>query len=78
MATYERLIGATSKNGTLTQAKKKGSKKPYSGKFLGKLLENNTSTSKVMIEITDLRVGKKKAKWVEQAACLKCDTPLLR
>lgn len=73
---YERLTGTLSKNGTLTQAKKKGPKKHYSGKLSGKLLE--TDASEVMIEITDLRAGMKRATWTEPASCLKCDTILLR
>lgn len=71
--TYNRLVGET--NGSSSTSKKKPSKKPYAGKFSGKIVEGDT---KIMIEIVDLRAGKAKETWLEQAACLKCETKLLR
>jgi hypothetical protein len=61
-------------NGT-TNGRKSKAKKPYIGKFSGKIVEDEAS---VKIEITDLRSGKGRHTWQEKLSCLKCGTELQR
>ena len=81
LATYKRLIGPipiSNGNGASTQAKKKANKKPpYTGKFSAKLVEA-TGDGDLLVEITDLRAGKKRETWRQRALCLECGTGLSR